>query len=153
MRLGDPAPSFTAADETGRAWDLPVPGEWTWLWFGPLFVRHGCRECETSLAHELYPDLRAAGVMPFGLTYDPPEVGRRRNARHVWRVPLVQVSPAEASRFGAARPPRDPWAEHMPAQRSVLVDPDGRLARVWVRPDPRVHARQVLGAVAELSGS
>jgi peroxiredoxin Q/BCP len=34
---------------------------------------------------------------------------------------------------------------------TFLVGPDGKIARVWPKVDPVIHANEVLGAVAELA--
>lgn len=144
---GAESPLLDGSDEQGNRLMLPALERWTHLWFNPIFGRYGCKSCQTSLIHELHPELRLARCRSIGLTYDPPEVNARRNEPHIWRVPLMQITPDQAREWGALRDPEDSWFAYTPRSRAVLIDPQGVIRLVLDDVDHRTHARDVLDAV------
>ena len=150
IQAGTPAPLLDAQDEQGNMVMLPALERWTHLWFNPIFGRYGCKECQASLIHELYPDLRMDGCFPYGATYDSPEVNARRNAPHVWRIPLLQISQETAAEWGALRDEADPWFPHAPASVAYLIDPMGVVQVAFTSVNHRVHAKEIRTKLAEL---
>jgi peroxiredoxin len=144
LTIGDPAPVIVGEDERGELLSLPISGSWTHLWFNPIFGRYGCKDCQTSLIHELFPELLLAECQPVGLTYDSPQANRRRNAQHLWRIPLVQISMETAAAWGVLRDPKDPWYAHTPRSTAFLVHPRGSIHVVFERVSHFDHAQQVL---------
>lgn len=145
LEVGSEAPLLDTVDEQDNPVMLPALERWTHLWFNPVFGHFGCKECQTSLVHDLYPDLRLAGCFPFGATYDSPEINARRTSAHaVWRVPVVQITKDTAAEWGALRETTDAWYEHTPAPVAYLIDPTGVVQHIYRKPDHRVHAKDVL---------
>ena len=150
LRPGDSAPPLSGVDEQGNDVLVPDTG-FSLLWFNPMFTKFGCKSCQTSLLHELYPEFRVQGCSVYGATFDPPEVNARRNEPHVWRVPMVQVTRREAELWGALRRSSDPWAPYAPASVSYLVDSRGSVTHVYQNPDPQHHANDVLQDLKSMS--
>jgi peroxiredoxin len=141
---GTHAPLLDGHDERGNGVMLPALERWTHLWFNPVFGRYGCKDCQTSLLHERYPDFRLSGVMPFGCTFDPPEINATRAESHVWRIPIIQIDRETAAQWGALRDESDTWYEHTPASVAYLIDPMGIIRRAYQQVDHRKHADEVL---------
>lgn len=141
---GTQAPSLEGYDEQGNAVTIPVRGEWTYLWFNPVFGRYGCKECEVSLLHELYPELRMAGLLPFGATFDPPMVNTQRNEPHIWRIPLVQVTKEQAAEWGALREESDAWCEYTPRSVAYILNETGKVIHATSPVNHTSHGREVL---------
>jgi len=144
LALGTLAPQLDGQDEQGNDVWIPALERWTYLWFDPVFGRYGCKECQASLLHELYPELRMAGCLPFGATFDPPEVNARRNGPHVWRVPIIQIDRETAAAWGVLRADDDPWSPHAPASVAYLIDPMGVIMESYSNVDHRRNAQDVL---------
>lgn len=141
---GDRVPDLVTTDEVGAEVRVPAEDRWTHIWFNPVFGRYGCRECQRSLLHELYPEIRLAGCRPVAVTFDPVEVNQRRNDPHPWRIPIVQVSPEVADAWGALRDTDDPWRPHTPRSVAYLVDQRGHVFASYEQIDHTRHALQVL---------
>ena len=150
LRPGTEAPPLDGQDEQGNVVLLPALERYTYLWFNPVFGRYGCKDCQTSLLHEMYPELRMAGCFPFGATFDPPEVNARRNEVHIWRIPIIQIDRETAAAWGALRADDDPWSPHAPASVAYLIDPMGVIMKSYSNVDHRRNAQDVLQRVNEV---
>jgi peroxiredoxin len=142
--FGSTAPQLVATDDHMKEWRLPKQGSAMLIWFGPVFGKFGCKPCQTSLLHERYPDLRKAGIEALCATFDSHDVNRQRNAKYVWRVPILTVTPEQAAAWQALRKPTDSWVAHMPSTVAYLLDPSGYVVAEWRRPEPKKFIDDVL---------
>lgn len=142
--IGLVAPELVAQDDHGKTWALPLTDAPVLLWFGPVFGKFGCKPCQTSMIHERYPELRAAGIMPFCASYDNAAVNARRNSKHVWRVPILTVTQKQAQQWDALRPATDGWRNYMPSTVAYYIEPNGTITQEWVRPDNKTFINDIL---------
>jgi peroxiredoxin Q/BCP len=148
---GDPAPELALADDSGTIHRLSDRrGHWTVVYFYPKDDTPGCtiEACEFRDAHERIAGVDAEiwGVSPDG---EASHAGFR--ARFGLPFPLLSDEEHEvAEAYGAWTLKRRYGREYMGIQRSsFLVDPDGRIARVWPKVQAEGHAAEVLAALAE----
>lgn len=76
-----------------------------------------------------------------GISFDSPEANKRFSRR--WGLPFDLLSDVERKAgmaYGACRSLKAP----VPKRITYLIDPQGRVARVWAGLKPRQHAQAVL---------
>jgi peroxiredoxin Q/BCP len=149
--VGDLAPDFTLPDDTGTLRTLSAErGRWLVLYFYPKDDTPGCttESCEFRDAYATYQD---AGAEVWGISI----LGSGSKAAFKARfgLPFALIADEEhrvAEQYGV-------WVEKMNygktymgiARVTFLIDPDGRIARVWDKVKPEGHAEAVLAAIHE----
>jgi len=150
--VGDLAPEVALPDETGTTHRLSGQrGRWMILYFYPKDDTPGCtvEACEFRDHIELVHgrDADVWGISPQG-------TASKRAFREKFGLPftlLADESHEVAEAYGS-------WVEKQnygktywgTARTTFLVDPDGRIARVWPKVKPEGHAEDVLAALDEL---
>lgn len=143
---GDPAPAVDLADDSGTIHSLADQrGRWTILYFYPKDDTPGCtiEACEFRDANETITE-RGADV--WGIS--PQGASSKRRFREKFGLPftlLADEGHTVADAYGS-------WVEKQnygrtywgTARRTFLIDPDGRIARVWPKVRPEGHAAEVL---------
>jgi peroxiredoxin Q/BCP len=155
LGLGDQAPEIALPDDTGTIHRLSEQtGRWTILYFYPKDDTPGCsvEACEFRDANET---IRERGADVWGIS--PQGATSKRAFREKFELPftlLVDEEHAAAEAYGA-------WVEKENygktywgnARTTFLVDPEGRIARVWPKVKPEGHATDVLAVLDELQGA
>ena len=150
---GGPAPDFTLDDQDGKPVTLSdLRGKWTLVYFYPKADTPGCT-AQACSARDHSADYEAANAVVLGVSPDPvPELRAFADKYGLAFTLLSDEGGQVAQRYGA-------WVEKNYGGRtyfgnersSVLVDPDGNVARVFRKVKPAEHDDLVLGALAELS--
>ncbi len=153
--VGDPAPDIALPDETGTIHRLSDQlGRWTILYFYPADDTPGCttEACEfrdrIDVVHERGADVW--GVSPQG-------AASKRAFREKFQLPFVLLADeghAVAERYGA-------WGEKLNYGKTTigmirstfLIDPDGRVARVWPKVKAEGHADRVIAELDRLQSA
>jgi peroxiredoxin Q/BCP len=153
--VGDVAPPLALPDATGTVHDLADQrGRWTVLYFYPKDDTPGCtvEACEFRDANDTIAE-RGADV--WGIS---PQGGASKRAfREKFGLPfalLADEDHAAAEAYGS-------WVEKQyygrtdmgSARTTCLVDPAGRIARVWPKVRPEGHAAEVIAALDELQAA
>ena len=150
--VGAPAPGVALPDATGTIHDLAKQrGRWTVLYFYPKDDTPGCtvEACEFRDANETITE-RGADV--WGIS--PQCAASKRAFSEKFGLPftlLADEDHAVAEAYGS-------WVEKQnygktywgTARTTFLIDPEGRIAKVWPKVKPEGHAADVLGALDEL---
>jgi peroxiredoxin Q/BCP len=150
---GGPAPDFTLNDQDGKPVTLSdLHGRWALVYFYPKADTPGCT-AQACSARDHSADYEAANAVVLGVSPDPVPDLRAFADKYGLAFTLLSDEGGEvAQRYGA-------WVEKNYAGRtylgnersSVLVDPDGNVARVFRNVKPAEHDDLVLGALAELA--
>ena len=122
------------------------------LFFYPKDDTPGCTT-ENKEFTALAGDFAAAGVALLGISKDTPEKHAKFIAKHGLTVPLA----SDAAEHGLSDT-LGIWTEKVNYGRTymgmvrttVLVGPDGRIARVWPKVKVKGHAEEVLAAARAL---
>ncbi len=147
--VGEPAPDFTLADETGTPQTLSEQrGRWVVLYFYPTDDTPGCttEACEFRDAND---DLLARDAVVWGVS--PQGSASKSKFKQKHGLPftlLADEGHAVADEYGT-------WIEKSnygktywgTSRTTFLIDPDGNVARVWRKVTPRGHAAEVLAAL------
>ncbi len=149
--VGDRAPEVALADETGKVHRLSEQRDrWTLVYFYPEDDTPGCTT-EACQFRDLDDDIRVAGAQVWGISPDGAASHRRFREKFALPFPLLSDEDhAVAEAYGAWALKKNYGREYMGIVRSsFLVDPHGRIVRVWPRVKADGHAAEVLAALAE----
>ena len=151
--IGEPLPDIALTGSDGH----PVrpsdfAGSKLVLFFYPKDDTPGCTTENLDFT-ALAEDFAAAGTALLGISKDPPEKHRKFAAKHQLTVPLA-TDAAEGGLSDAL----GIWTEKVNYGRTymgmvrttLLVDADGRIARVWSKVKVKGHAAEVLDAARGL---
>ncbi len=151
--VGEAAPDFTLPDDTGTPRTLSAErGHWLVLYFYPKDDTPGCttESCEFRDAHEMYGQVDA---VVWGISILGSASKAAFKAKFDLPFPLIaDEHHAVAERYGV-------WVDKVNYGRvskgirrvTFLIDPAGRIARVWPKVTPEGHAEDVLAAIRELA--
>ena len=148
---GDPAPRFVLPDESGTPHDLEGQrGRWTILYFYPEDDTPGCttEACEFRDADAQIHD---AGADVWGIS--PQGQASKRRFKEKFGLPFTLLADEDhsvAEAYGAWVLKQRPGHSYWGVRRvTFLIDPDGRIRRVWPKVRPEGHAADVLAALSE----
>lgn len=147
LQPGDPAPEFVLVDQDGNKVALQdFRGKKVLLFFYPKALTPGCtrQACSVDVARK---ELATAGVVPLGISPDPPEQQKKFADLYELRYPLLSDPDHQvATAYGV-------WGEKTTFGRTYegiirsafLIDEAGRILHSWykINPDetvPRVKA-------------
>jgi thioredoxin-dependent peroxiredoxin len=150
---GGAAPDFTLNDQDGNAVSLADQrGRWTLVYFYPKADTPGCT-AQACSARDHSADYQAANAVVLGVSPDPvPDLRKFADKYGLAFTLLSDEGGGVAQQYGT-------WVEKHRGDRtyfgnersSVLVDPDGNIARVFPNVKPAEHDDLVLAALRELS--
>ena len=142
---GSMAPSFSALDQAGKVRTVEeFRGRPLVLFFYPADGSPGCTK-EACAFRDAWQRYEAANVAVVGVSTNDVASHAKFAAEHNLPFPLLADTDQAMLRAYGVKTTMG-FAQRV----SILVDADGRVARVWPDVDPGVHATDVLAAVAAL---
>ncbi len=150
---GEEAPDFCLPGLSGEVCLHGLRGRWVVLYFYPRDNTPGCT-VEAREFTELLPRFEELGAVVIGVSKDSLESHRRFAERHGLRVELLSDPEHRViEMYGAWGKKRMRGREYWGTVRTTyLIDPEGRVARVWRRVRARGHAARVLEELERLAG-
>jgi peroxiredoxin Q/BCP len=148
---GTPAPAFTLKDQDRKTIRLEdFRGRWVVLYFYPKDDTPGCTTESCNFRDDL-PKLRSLGVQILGISVDDTESHARFAKKYSLPFPLLAddggaVATAYGSLFSLGPIKRA-------RRHTFIIDPQGKIARIYRDVDPNEHSRQIMRDVKELQGS
>lgn len=152
LQPGDPAPDFTLPCGEGRSIGLAeLKGRKAVLFFYPKDDTSGCT-LEAQEFDALREAFRSADTEVIGISPDGVKSHDRFKAKYGLGLTLASdESKAMLEAYGVWTQKSMYGRKYMGVERStVLVDRDGRVARVWAKVKVPGHAREVLDAAKAL---
>jgi peroxiredoxin Q/BCP len=145
---GQSAPTFTLPSQDGSQIALDsFHGKWVVLYFYPKDMTTGC----TIEAHNFQRDLskfEAENAVIVGVSVDTPDSHKKFCTKEGLTFRLladpehkVVDEYGSLGHFGT-------WT--IANRNTFLIDPQGKIVRVWTKVDPSHHSEEVLAALAEL---
>ena len=146
--VGSAAPTFTLPSQDGSQIALDsFRGKWVVLYFYPKDMTQGC----TIEAHNFQRDLskfEAANAVIVGVSVDTPDSHKQFCTKEGLTFRLladpehrVVDEYGSLGHFGT-------WT--IANRNTFLIDPQGKIVKVWTKVDPSHHSEEVLAALAEL---
>jgi peroxiredoxin Q/BCP len=146
---GSAAPDFTLDDQDGKPVTLSeLRGRWALVYFYPMADTPGCTK-QACGVRDHSADYEAANALVLGVS--PDSVADLRQFADKYGLPFTLLSDPGgevAQRYGAWITRDGYWFNQ---RSSVLVDPEGNVARVFENVKPAEHDDLVLGALKELA--
>ena len=149
--VGAPAPAFTLTSDEGKPVGLDdFRGKWLVLYFYPKDFTSGC----TLEAHNFQEDLakyQAANAVIVGVSVDSAESHKSFCAKEGLGFRLLSDPDARVSKaYGSVM---EYEGKKLSARNTFLIDPQGKIARVFTGVKPANHSAEVLTALASLGKS
>lgn len=146
LKVGEMAPDFALPDDAGVVHRLSqYRGRWVVLYFYPKDMTPGCT-VEAKGFRDHYDRLLQEEAVVIGISADPPE--RHRTFREKHHLPFILLSDTEHKTLEAY----DAWGQKRifgkavtgPLRKTYIIDPEGRIAKIYPKVNPIGHAEEVL---------
>jgi peroxiredoxin Q/BCP len=146
--VGAAAPEFVLTTNEGKQASLKkFRGKWVVLYFYPKDFTSGC----TVEAHNFQRDLakyKAINAVILGTSIDTADSHKEFCAKEGLSFKLLSDPDAKVSdMYGSVM---DYKGSKLSARNTFIIDPKGKIARVFIKVNPQVHSEEVLAALAEL---
>ena len=146
---GSPAPGFVLPDQNGKSRSLGEwRGKWLLLYFYPKDETPGCTTEANAFKSEL-AKFAAVNAQVVGVSLDSVASHSAFAANHKLQFPLLSDADATVStRYGALS---DFGVFRFAKRYSFLIDPDGRIAKSYLKVDADRHAAEILADIKLLA--
>ena len=149
--VGADAPGFSLTTNEGKQASLAdFKGKWVVLYFYPKDFTGGC----TLEAHNFQRDLAkydAVNAVILGVSVDTAESHKSFCAKEGLNFKLLSDADAKVSeQYGSTM---EYNGVKLSARHTFIVDPKGKIAKVFDKVNPTVHSEEVLSALASLQKS
>ncbi len=146
---GQTAPDFTLPSQDGSNISLnQFKGRWVVLYFYPKDGTPGC----TMEAHNFQRDLakfQNDNAVIIGVSLDSPDSHKNFCTRQGLTFKLLADTQQKVTQeYGSLS---SLFGFKMAARNTFLIDPSGRIAKVWTGVNPGGHSEQVLATLQKLS--
>jgi peroxiredoxin Q/BCP len=149
-KAGDPAPAFSLPDQSGRLRSLAeFRGRWVVLYFYPKDDTPGCTEQACTFRDD-WQKLATMGAEVLGVGVDDVASHQSFAKKHGLPFPLLADAGGEvAGRYGSIR---DLLVTKIARRNTFLIDPQGRVAKVYLSASTSKNSQQVIDDLKKLGG-
>lgn len=152
LKPGDSAPEFSLPDANGDLVSLAdFRGKWIVLYFYPRDNTPGCTK-EACGFRDAYADYQNQDVVVLGVSTD--DAKSHTKFVQKFNLPFTLLSDAEgkvASTYDSYGLKKFMGKEYMGVSRNTfLIDPEGKIHKIYLKVKPEPHAAEVLGDLAQL---
>ena len=150
LRIGTPAPAFSARSDDGQQLSLEgLRGQWVALYFYPRASTPGC-SIEAQRFEQALPEFRRMNAQVIGVSTDTEARQARFREKCDLSFPMIPDGDKAIGRaYGVMGGVSG--LLNLAQRQTFLIDPAGNLAWHWKVSNPATHAGQVLEKLAELS--
>ena len=152
LEIGTQASDFLLTDQDGAEHSLTqYLGKYVLLYFYPKDDTPGCTKEACAIA-DVYNDFKRLGLQVLGVSKDTP--ASHKKFAQKYNLPFTLLSDTELEVAKAY----DAWQEKSMYGKSFmgvsrishLIDPEGRISRVYPKVDPASHALEILKDLKEM---
>ncbi|MBW4655782.1 MAG: thioredoxin-dependent thiol peroxidase [Kaiparowitsia implicata GSE-PSE-MK54-09C] len=154
LNPGDVAPDFTLPDGDGNSISLSdLQGKWVVLYFYPRDNTPGCTK-EACSFRDAYSDFDSAEVAVLGVSTDDAKSHTKFSTKFNLPFPLLTDAEGEmATTYDSYGLKKFMGKEYMGISRKTfIIDPTGKIAKIYPKVKPDNHAAQVLADLEALKG-
>lgn len=146
LKIGANAPSFSLPDQDGKPHSLSdYKGQWVLVYFYPKDDTPGCTK-EACAIRDNFPKFKKMAAVVLGISKDSVNSHRKFADKH--QLPFTILSDENHEVLKKY----DAWGEKsfmgkvfMGIKRiSFLIDPNGKIAKIYPKVKPETHADEVL---------
>ncbi|MBK8163921.1 MAG: peroxiredoxin [Gammaproteobacteria bacterium] len=145
---GQPAPRFQLPDQDGTVHRLSdYQGRWLVLYFYPKNDTPGCTEEACRFRDDIL-HLREMGAQVLGASLDNQESHAEFARKFSLQFPLLaDIDGKVAASYGSLR---NLGIMKLAHRHTFIIDPDGRIAKIYRKVSPKTHSAQVIDDLKEL---
>lgn len=150
--VGEVAPQFALTDQNGTTHRLEEErGKWVLLYFYPKDDTPGCTK-EACMLRDVHPDFGKLNCTVFGVSVDSEKSHKKFEEKYSLPFTLLADTEKEVvNAYGVWGPKKFMGKEFTGTNRtSFLIDPEGKIAKVYEKVKPEMHAAEVLVDLREL---
>ncbi len=153
--LNSPAPDFTLPDQDGKEHTLSHHrGEWVLLYFYPKDDTPGCTK-EACTIRDTFPNFGKLNAKVFGVSADP--VASHKKFAEKYALPFTLLADTDKLAVRAY----GVWGEKKfmgktfegITRTSFLINPAGKIKKIYESVKPEIHAAEVLEDLKKLSAA
>jgi Peroxiredoxin len=150
-QVGAPAPEVSLPSNEGKQVSLKdYKGKWVVLYFYPKDFTSGCTLEAQNFQRDL-PKFSQADAVVLGVSVDNAESHKNFCAKEGLNFKLLADTDAKISEaYGSVK---DYNGAKMSARNTFIINPDGKIAKVFTGVKPQNHSEEVLQALADLKKS
>ena len=153
LKIGDKAPVFKLPDQNGDIHSLTeYKGKWVLIYFYPKDDTPGCTK-EACSIRDNFPDFKKLKAVVFGISKD--SVKSHKKFADKYNLPFIILADEDkevVAKYGVWGKKKFMGREYMGIFRtSFLVDPSGRIARIFEKVVHETHAEEVLTELKSLA--
>jgi len=145
-KLHSPAPDFTLPDQDNKTHSLSdYRGQWVLLYFYPKDDTPGCTTEAVGLKYS-FPDFKKLKIQVLGVSVDSVVSHKKFAVKYDLPFPLLSdVEKVVVNLYGVWGKKKFAGREYDGISRtSFLVDPKGKIAKIYEGVKPEKHAEEVL---------
>ena len=148
LQAGQAAPPFALKDQSGETHQLSdYAGKWLVVYFYPKDDTPGCTKEACHFRDDIV-QLRALGVQILGISLDDTESHGQFAAKFSLPFPLLSDAGGNVAKTYDAYWSLGPL--HAARRHTFIIDPAGRIAKVYRKVDPDTHSAEVIADVKKL---
>lgn len=152
LSIGDKAPAFKLADQQGVEHSLSeARGKWVLIYFYPKDDTPGCTK-EACALRDNFPAFSKLDAVVYGVSVD--SVKSHGKFVEKYQLPFLLLADTEKTmvkEYGVWGKKTFMGREYMGTnRRSFLIDPQGKIAKIYEKVKPEVHAEEVLADLKAL---
>jgi peroxiredoxin Q/BCP len=150
---GQQAPDFTLLDQDGITHSLSsYAGKWVLLYFYPKDDTPGCT-IEACTIRDQFKDFKKIDAVVLGVSTDSVESHKKFvNAYQLPFTLLADVNKEVVGEYGVFGEKKFMGKTYMGTSRtSFLIDPSGKIVKVYEQVKPEEHAAEVLADLSNLA--
>lgn len=152
LKTGDKAPAFSLPDAEGKDHKLAdYAGKWVLLYFYPRDNTPGCTK-EACAMRDSHPSFKKLKASVLGVSADSPKSHTKFRDKYDLNFTLLSDESKEMlKKYGVWGKKKFMGREFMGIKRmSFLIDPKGKIAKIYEKVKPAEHADEVLKDLTEL---
>lgn len=143
---GKVAPAFSLPDQNGKIHSLKdYRGKWVLMYFYPKDNTPGCTKQACAIRDE-FPAFKKLGCVVFGVSTDSEKSHKKFEEK--FELPFTLLADTEktlVNAYGVWAPKKFMGREFLGTLRtSFLIDPEGKIRKVYEKVKPELHAEEVL---------
>ena len=153
LAVGSQAPGFSLPDQDGNTYSLEsFRDQWVIVYFYPKDDTPGCTK-EACSFRDMFHELKQHGIQVIGISKD--NVNSHKKFVEKFQLPFLLLSDTEKTTiqaYGAWGVKKFMGREFDGILRNTyLIDPEGKIAKIYEKVKPDEHAQEILKDWEQLS--
>src|SRR3989344_3169611 len=152
LKIGKSAPDFTLSDQDGKNHKLSdYRGQWVLIYFYPKDDTPGCTK-EACAIRDMMPDFKKLKLQVFGISIQDSKSHKKFVEKYDLPFKLLaDLDKKVVTKYGVWGKKKFMGREYMGTfRKSFLIDPKGKIAKIYENVKPETHAEEILEDLKKL---